>query len=104
MEPLEELRDALGPAGAVAHVGGDTHVREERILLEHQPDRASLRRQVEAPGGVEPHLVAESDRAALRPKESCHDSKHGRFAGARGADESQRPRRRLEGQLEAEPA
>src|SRR5437868_5958239 len=66
-EALEELVDArLAPVRDVLAHG---HVREERVLLEDEPDAALVRRTRDAPLGVEPDLVVERDPAPWRTHE-----------------------------------
>ena len=62
-EALEQLVDPL-PA-AEGDVAADVEVREERVLLEDEPDRAALRRQVDPRRGVEPGVRR---RARSRPR------------------------------------
>ena len=56
-------RASLAPPKA--HVRAHGHVREERVLLEDEADRAALGRQVDLGLGVEPGAVAERDAPAV---------------------------------------
>ena len=64
-----------------AHVGGDRHVRVERVVLEHHGDVAFLRRE------VVDHPVADADLAVgdvLQPRDH---PQQGGFSAARRADQ-----------------
>ena len=89
-EALEQLVDALAPA--VGDVRADGQVREERVLLEHEPDAALLRPQVDAALDVEPRLVVERDAARGRVREAGDRPQHRRLARARRPDERDGPR------------
>ena len=70
------------------------HVREQRVLLEHEADRAPVGRPVDPPRAVEPDVVAERDPAARGPVQAGDAAQHGRLARARGPDERDRLARR----------
>ena len=73
-EPLEEL--ALATASGVGDVLLDRHVGEQGVLLEHEPDSASLRRKIDSTLSVEQHLLANPDAASLWSHESSHRAEH----------------------------
>jgi len=98
-EALEQVVDA--PPAAEGDVGSDGHVREQRVLLEHEADGALLRRQVDAVVGVEPDVIVARDPPGLWAAQAGHGAQHGRLAGARGSD--QRDGLALGGQAELEP-
>ena len=87
-EALEQLVGAL--LARVRHVLADVHVREERVLLEHEADGALLGRQVDPLPGVEPGLVAEAHRAAGGPVQAGHRAQGRGLPGAGRADERDR--------------
>ena len=84
-KPLEVLVDAL--LAGIGDVLADGHVREERVLLEDEPDAALVRLAGRRARAVEPDVVAERDRAPRRPDEPGDRSEHRRLAGAGGTDE-----------------
>jgi hypothetical protein len=65
-------------------------VREQRVVLEHVPDRPLLRRAIHPARLVEPHLVAERDSAAIGPREAGNRPQDGRLPGPRRPDERDR--------------
>ena len=83
------LRRALG-LGDVVH--GEPHVverremRKERIILEHEPDGARLRRHHDTEGAVEPDVGARNNAAGGRPVEARDGAQNRRLARARRAD------------------
>jgi len=72
---------------AEGDVLGHGQVREERVVLEDEPDGAFLGAAVDA--RVEPRLAAH-DAAALRPNEARDCAQQRRLARARRADERDR--------------
>ena len=98
VEALEQLVDARRAAERDVRAHG--HVRKERVLLEDEPDRARLGRQVDAGLRVEPRPLAERDPAAVGVRKSGHRAQHRRLAGPRRADE--RHGVALDGQLDVE--
>ena len=76
------------------------HVRKQRVLLEDEPDRARLGRQVDAGLRVEPRAIAERDPAAIGAAQPGDRAQHRRLAGPRRADE--RDGVALDGQLDVE--
>ena len=84
-EPPEQVVHA--GAAAVRDVLLHGHVREERVLLEHEPDGALLGREVDLPFGVEPHRPPERDAAPFRVCKPGDAAQHGRLACTRGPDE-----------------
>ncbi len=89
LEAVEVLVDALPPA--VGDVLAHVHVREERVLLEHEPDPALVGLESNPGRRVEPHLVAERDPPARRAHEPGDGPEHRRLAGAGRPDERDRP-------------
>ena len=87
---LEQLVDARVARAAEGDVGAHRHVREERVLLEDEADRAPLGRQVDLPRGVEPRPLAERDPPAVGAAQPGDRAQHRRLAGARGTDERDR--------------
>ena len=81
----------------VLDVLADGQVREERVVLEDEPDAAPVRRRATMPRPPSNHdLVADSDAARRRPHEPGDRAQHRRLAGARRPDErdaSSRPSR-----------
>ena len=84
-EPLEQLVHAV--AAAEADVRLDGEVREERVLLEDQPDPPLFRGQIHATLGVEQHLVPEHDPPPARPDEAGDRAQRGRLARPRRPDQ-----------------
>src|SRR5262249_4187337 len=95
-EPLEVV--VRRPTPRVLDVLANGHVREERVLLEHEPDATLFGRAVDAVA-VEPHLVADRDAAAARSREPCDGPQHGALARTRRPDERDR---RVDGQAQLE--
>ena len=90
-------RAAVAAEGDVrAHV----EVREQRVLLEHEADRAAVGRPVDPARGVEPDVVAERDPPRARAVQPGDRAQHGRLARAGRAD--QRERLPADGQLGAD--
>lgn len=71
------------------HVVQRREMRHQRIVLEHQPDMALLRRHEDTGRGVAPDLVAHLNAAAMRAHKSGQHAQHGGLAGARGAHQRQ---------------
>src|SRR5712692_7074553 len=86
---LDELIRAL--LAAVGDVLAHAHVREERVLLEDEPDAPLVRLAEDPPRGVEPDLAVERDPSHRRPREPGDRPQHRRLAGARRPDESDGP-------------
>src|SRR5262249_31046580 len=84
-QAFEQLVDAS--LTAEGHVRAHGHVREQRVLLEHESDRAALGRQVDLRRAVEPHPVAQCDPPAIGPPQARDGAQHRRLPGARGTDE-----------------
>src|SRR5207248_11256610 len=78
-EPPQEIADGAAEGDVVPH----RHVREERVLLEDQPDRPMLRRQAGPFAPVEPY-------ASLRFDEPRDRAQERRLAGARRPDDPNR--------------
>ncbi len=93
-ETLEQLVDAL--PSAEGDVPAHVEVRKERVLLEDEPDRAALRRQVDAGVRIEPRLRAERDPPPLRPQQAGDRAQDAGLPRSRRADERERlaPERR----------
>ena len=87
-EALEQLVDPL--SAAEGDVAADVEVREERVLLEDEPDRAALGRQVDPRLRVEPRRCSERDAAALGPNQSRDRAQHARLPRSRRSDERER--------------
>ena len=82
---------AAGPrATAEGDVLLDVQMRKERVLLEHEADRALLRSAVDAAFGIEPDSSPQAIVASRRPSEPRDRAQHGRLAGAGRADERDR--------------
>ena len=91
-EPLEEL---VHPRLAgVRDVVANGHVREQRVLLEHEAHAPFVRRPKQLSLGVEPDLAVERDPSGFGSHEAGDAAQHGRLAGARGADHRDGPRDR----------
>ena len=101
-EALEEL------AGAVPRPVRDVllhrHVREQRVVLEHEPDSAILGRKGDSRRGVEEHFAVEHDPPALGADESSDRAQHGRLPRPGRADQREGLTTEREGQLEPEGA
>ena len=87
-EPFEQLVGAV--AAPEGDVSLDGQVREEGVLLEHEPDRPPLGPQVDPPLAVEPSLAVALDPPARGPDETGNRPQHRRLSGSRGADERDR--------------
>ena len=83
-------RSSTRARAAERDVRAHAHVREERVLLEHEADGARLGREVDARGGVEPRLAVARDPAPVRAAQPGDRAQHGRLARARRADERDR--------------
>jgi hypothetical protein len=66
-------------------------VREERVLLEQQPDPPLVGRQEQIRRRVEPDLVVERDPPGGRPDEPGDPPQDGRLPRARRPDQRDRP-------------
>ena len=64
---LQQVVDSL--SASEGNVATHVEVREERVLLEDEPNRAALRRKVDPGRGVKPNLRTEGDAAMLGPKQ-----------------------------------
>jgi hypothetical protein len=62
-EAVEQVVHA--PGAAERHVAAHRHVREKRVLLEDEPDRARLGGAVDTAARVEPDVAAKRDPAAV---------------------------------------
>jgi hypothetical protein len=62
-------------------------VREERVLLEHEPDASLVGLAEETPVAVQPEVVAKRDPSAPRADESRDRPQHGGLAGTRRPDQ-----------------
>ena len=87
-EALEQLPHA--PPAAEADVRLDGQVREERVLLEDEPDRAPLRRERDPSLGIEPGLRTELDPARGRPEQSRDRAQDARLPRSGRPDERER--------------
>jgi hypothetical protein len=103
-EALEERVDLRRRRAAEGDVAADAEVREQGVLLEHEPHRAALGREVDPSLGVEPRLAVERHAAAARPLETRDRPEERRLARPRRADERERLVADGEGQLEVERA
>src|SRR5262249_53892896 len=65
----------------------DGEVREETVILRHVGQASLLRRAIDAGGGVEPHLVAESDSSFLRLIEAGKAPQDRGLAGSRRTEQ-----------------
>ena len=79
-------------------------MREERVLLEDEPDRAPLRREIEAGVGIEPDDPVDRDPPPLGPEQPGDRPENARLARAGRAHEGDRLRPDLERQLETDVA
>src|SRR5206468_6258773 len=84
-EPLEVVGG--GVPLRVLDVLADGHVREQRVLLEDEPDAPLLGRPVEAALFVEPGDVADRDRSRTWTHEPRERAQQRGLPGARGPDE-----------------
>ncbi len=84
-EALEQLVDAV--LTAERHVRAHSHVRKERVLLEHEADATALGRKVDARLRVEPGLTAQLDAPALGALQPRDRAEHARLPGSRRPDE-----------------
>src|SRR5262249_26953757 len=83
-EALEQAVGARVPSEL--HVSADAQMREERVVLEDESDRALLRRQLDAAPGLEPGRAVDRDPPASF-HQPCDRSKQRRLARARGPDQ-----------------
>ena len=91
MRDPEALEQLVNPrAAAEGDVAAHVEVREKRVLLEDEPDRAPLRREVDAAPRVEPGVRAERDLPSLGPQEPCDRAQHARLPRSRRSDERER--------------
>ena len=85
-DPLEQRID-VGAVGAVGDVLAHRHVREQRVVLEHEPATAPLRRQI-APV-AEPEVAVALDAAARGRIEPRDQAQQRGLAGTGRADDGQ---------------
>ena len=97
-ETLEQIGRAL--LAAELDVPLHRHVREQRVVLEHEPDGSILRRQVDPASGVEPHVVIQRDASRLRSQEPGDRPQHGALARPGRAHQRERLARDEKAQLE----
>ena len=88
-EPLEVLVHPL--PSRVGDVLAHRHVREERVLLEHETDAARVGLAEDPGRRVEPHLGAERDPAALGTHEPGDGAQHRRLPRSGRPDQGDRP-------------
>jgi hypothetical protein len=62
-------------------------VGEEGVLLEDEPDAASIGREIDALFGVQPDFAVERDASTRRAHEAGDHGEHGRLAGTGGTDQ-----------------
>ena len=87
----EALEQLVHPrAAAEGDVAADVEVREERVLLEDEPDGPPLGRQVDAGVAVEPGGRSERDLPPLRPQQPCDRAQHARLPRSRRSHERER--------------
>ena len=67
------------------------HVREERVLLEHEAEPPLVRLEEDPRPGVEPDILAQRDPPGSRPDEPGDGAEHRRLARSRRPDERDRP-------------
>ena len=77
-ETLEQVPNAVAPR--VADVLLHRHVREQRVVLEHEADAAALGRQVDPRFGVEQHCAVELDPPAVGSGQAGDRAQDGRLA------------------------
>ena len=77
-EPLQQVPDAVAPG--VADVLLHRHVREQRVVLEHEADAAALGRDVDPRVGVEQHCAVELDPPAVGSGQAGDRAQDGRLA------------------------
>ncbi len=93
IDPAEQRAgaDALVRLAAGLHGDGDGiergEMREQRVILEHEADRAPLRRQPDAVMRIQPRLAADGDATLGRHQEPGDGAQHRRLAAARRTDE-----------------
>jgi hypothetical protein len=86
-QSLEQLGNDVAATRSKGDVAAHVEMREQRVLLEHEPDTPSLGRKVDLPRSVEPGLVAVRDHSLLRTEKSGNGAQNARLARAGGADE-----------------
>src|SRR5207244_9641298 len=78
-----------GPAHAVRHVLFHGHVGEQRAVLKDQTDPAPVRRDVDAPVGVQNHPAADLYPAGGRPEDPGDGPKDRGLPRSSGTDQRQ---------------
>jgi hypothetical protein len=87
-DPLLEFgRVDTAQLEAIGDVGENGAVRPQRVGLEHEAEPARLGRQVDLARGVEQHVAADVDRAAVRPLEAGDGAQQRGLAAAGGAEQ-----------------
>ena len=84
-QQLERSFASLRSWQRVADVAPRAQVREQRVVLEHQPAAAALGREVDAARDVEPRLAIALDAAGLGMQQPGQRTQSARLAGARRA-------------------
>src|SRR5262249_43008828 len=97
---VEQVLDARLPA--VRDVLAHGQVREEGVLLEDEPDRPLLGRQLDAEAAVEPGLGPPRDPARLGPREAGDRAQDARLARPGRAEERERLALDLEAEVDSE--
>ena len=87
------------PEGNVLRHG---QMREQRVILKHQPHAAFLRRQVEAFGGIGIAGIADADMPFLQRFEPCQQAQGQAFARAGRANHGNAFGAALTGNIERE--
>jgi hypothetical protein len=76
------------------HVRGRGEVREQAVMLEHEPDPPLARGEIDARARIEPGYPVGTDVALLRPGQPGDRTQDRRLAAARRADEREQLLRR----------
>jgi len=87
LNPYPPAPVAARPGRAVGDVTPGRHPREQRVILEDEPDAAALDRERDPGRGVEPGLPADGHGPPLRPQQAGDRAQERALPGARRADE-----------------
>ena len=79
-EALEELINSV--AAAVGDVGPHAEVREERVVLEDEPDSPLVRLEADPTGDVNPVVAVQRDPSLGRPEQPRYRAQHRALARA----------------------
>jgi hypothetical protein len=95
-QSLEQAGNDVAATRSEGNVPAHVEVREQGVFLKHEPDAATLGRDVDVPRSVEPRPVAVRDDPVIGTEKTGNRAEDARLARAGGADEGDGLRTDLE--------